>query len=162
MKIKEESDVQSSFRANLSRFAFSSSPPSASRPPKRPSPDPNPNNPPSTAPLAVTVAVAQPRSVLKDGDPLADDNARNGSNNRGSGSALRQSHRKRKGVTPPMLDTGRGDGGSANLSKKRRNRNTRAPEVDLSHLGGLPEYLAVELDGTFLTTMRWQGLLLFT
>src|SRR5258707_4286005 len=112
MKIKEESDVQYSFRANLSRFAFSSSPPSASRPPKRPSPDPNPNNPPSTAPLAVTVAVAQPRSVLKDGGPLADDNARNGRNNLRCGSALLQSERQRKGGNPPLLDNRKRDRGN--------------------------------------------------
>jgi hypothetical protein len=142
-KIKNE-DVESSFRASLSRFSYPPSPPSARRPPKRPSPGSNPNPPPSAS-LTVTVAVAQPSPVRQDG-----------SNNDDSGAvqaqALRRSPRKRKGETRPSLDTGDGAGGTrpSKKMKKTRRGNPRAPEVDLSHFGALPEYLAEDLDGTFL------------
>jgi hypothetical protein len=158
-KIKEE-DVESSFRASLSHFAYPSSPPSARRPPpKRPHPpdsDSNPNPPSSSASLTVTVAVAQPTPVRQ-----------NESNNDESVQPPppRRSPRnlKRKGETETRtsLDTAGGRGGSTGTrpSKKRAGRrgNPRAPDVDLSHLanlGALPEYLAEDLDGTLLLTPR--------
>jgi len=150
-KEEEEDDaVESSFRAGLSQFAYPSSPPSARRPPRRPSPDPDPNLPPSAS-LTVTVAVAHPPSVQQDGDPLTDDspNAHNGSNNGESAQALRRSPRKRSGESRPSLYTGDGGGTPSRPSKKIRRRNTGAPQDDLSHLGGLPEHVAEDLDGTF-------------
>jgi hypothetical protein len=146
-KIKNE-DVESSFRASLSRFSYPPSPPSARRPPKRPSPGSNPNPPPSAS-LTATVAVAQPSPVRQDGG--------NNDESVGSGAvqALRRSPRKRKGESRPSLDTG--DGGGTRPSKKMkktRRGNPRAPEVDLSHFGALPEYLAEDLDGTFPPQMH--------
>lgn len=150
--IKKE-DVESSFRASLSHFAYPSSPPSARRPPKRPSPDSDSNpNPPSSASLTVSVAVAQAAQPAPE--------RQDGRNNDGSVAsdsqilvqALRRSPRKRKGETRQSLDTGSGgDTTSTRPSKRvRRGNPPRAPEVDLSHLGALPEYLAEDLDGTFL------------
>lgn len=139
-KIKNE-DVESSFRASLSRFSYP--PPSPRRPPKRPSPGSNPN-PPSSASLTVTVAVAQPSPVRQDGSNNDE------SVDSGAVQALRRSPRKHKGETRPSLDAG--DGGGTRPSKKMkktRRKNPRAPEVDLSHFGALPEYLAEDLDGTF-------------
>ena len=149
-EIKEEDVLKSSFRASLSRFAYPSSPPSsARRPPKRPSPDDsNPNPPPSSPSLTVTVAVAQPTPVPQGGrnneDPEPEDVASR------TVQVLRRSSRKRKGETRLSLDTG---GGTRPSKKKRRRGNPpRASEGDLSHLGALPEYLAENLDGTFLLT----------
>jgi hypothetical protein len=141
-EIKKEEDVESSFRASLSRFAYPSSPPSAHPPPKRPSPDSDSNpNPPPSASLTVTVAVAQlPTPVRQD----------HGRNESVDSQALRRSLRKRKGETRQSLDTGNGGGGTRPPSKKKRRGNPRAPDVDMSHLGALPEYLAEDLDGTFL------------
>ena len=150
-EIKNE-DVESSFRATLSRFSYPLSPPSARRPPKRPSPGSNPNPPPSAS-LSVTdltVAVAQPTPVRQD------EGNNDESIDSGAVQALRRSPRKRKGETRPILDAGDGDSGggtrpSKKMKKMRRGLgNPRAPEVDLSRFGALPEYLAEDLDGTFL------------
>jgi len=158
-KIKEEAaeDVvpESSFRASLSRFAYPSSPPSsARRSPKRPSPDDsNPNPPPFSPFLTVTVApVAQPTPGVPQGGR---DNEEPGPEDVASRTVqvLRRSPRKRKGETRLSVDTG-GDGGGTHPPKKKRRRGNppRASEEDLSHLGALPEYLAEDLDGTFLLT----------
>ena len=144
----EKEDVESSFRASLSRFSYPSSPPSARRRPKRPSPDSNPN-PPTSASLTVSVAVAQPTPTVRQDESNNDESI-------GSGAvqALRRSPRKRKGETRPCLDTGDGVGGGgirpSKKMKKIRRGNPRAPEVDLSHFGALPEHLAEDLDGTSL------------
>ena len=147
-KIKNE-DVESSFRASISRFSYPLSPPSARRSPKRPSPGSNPNPPSSSSLSATVVAVAQPTPVRQDGS--------NNDQSVGSGAvqALRRSPRKRKGETRPILDAGDEDGGGGGTRppkkmRKTRRGNPRAPDVDLSHLGALPEYLAEDLDGTFL------------
>lgn len=160
-KIKKEEDVlvESSFRANLSRFAYPSSPPSARRrPPKRPAPVSD-----STASLTVTVAVAQPTPVTVRQDPSESNN--DGPDSIDSGAvqaqALWRSPRnlKRKGETRPSSDTGidgGSHGGTRPPSKKKRRVNPRAQDVDLSHLpnlGALPEYLAEDLDGTLLLTL---------
>ena len=146
--IKKEEDVASSCRASLSRFANPSSPPSARTRPKRPSSDSNPD-PSSSVSLTVTVAVGRPTPVTV---------RQHESNNEESVDpspavqARRRSSRKRK--TRPSLDAG--DGGESDIirplkkMKKRRQGNPRVPEEDLSHLGALPEYLAEDLDGTFL------------
>jgi hypothetical protein len=155
VKKEEDASVVSSFRASLSRFANPSSPPSTRAPPKRP-PDSNPN-PSSSASLTETVAVARPSPVRQDER-----------NNEAGGSVsvdpspavqtLRRSPRKRKENAGPSLDAGDGDGDGGDIRpskkmKKTRRGNPRAPEEeDLSHLGGLPEYLAEGLDGTFLLT----------
>ena len=153
-EIKNE-EVESSFRASISRFSYPSSPPSARRTPKRPPPgsNPNPPPPPSSPSLTVTVAVApQPTPAVRQDEGNNDESV-------GSGAvqALRRSPRKRKGETRPRLDAGDGDGGGdtrpSKKMKKMRRGNPRAPEVDLSRLprqGALPEYLAEDLDGTFL------------
>jgi hypothetical protein len=161
-KIKKE-DVESSFRASLSRFSYPPpSPPSPRPPPKRPSPDSdsNPNPPSSSASLTVTVAVAQPTPVRQDNEESVVDS--------GAVQVLRRSARKRKGETRPSLDTddgdGNGDGGTRPSEKIRRGprrgpqRNRRAPDVDLSQFGALPEHVAEDLDGTFLLTMLHSGL----
>jgi hypothetical protein len=156
-EIKNE-DVESSFRASISRFSYPlpSSPPSARRTPKRPSPGSNPNRPISSPSLTVTVAVAQPTPAVT---VRPDESNNDGSVDSGAVQALRRSPRKRKGETRPLLDAGDGDGGggtspSKKMKKMRRgNPRARAREVDLSHLprqGALPEYLAEDLDGTFL------------
>jgi hypothetical protein len=159
-KIKKEEDVESSFRAGLSRFAYPSSPPSARRrPPKRPAPVSD-----STASLTVTVAVAQPTPVTVRQDASESNN--DGPDSVDSGAvqaqqALRRSPRnlKRKGDTRTSLDTGidgGSHGGTRPPSKKKRRVNPRAQDVDLSHLpnlGALPEYLAEDLDGTLLLTL---------
>lgn len=165
--------LQASFRASLSRFANPSSPPSTTRaaPPKRP-PDSNPN-PSSSASLPVTVAVARPTTTgttpgvtvrrqdegnidgVPSDSPAVQDQAL---------VLLRRSTRKRKKSTRQSFldagdengegDDGRGDVRPSKKMKKkiRRGEPARAPEVDLSHLGALPEYLAEDLDGTFLMT----------
>ena len=145
-------DVESSFRASISRFSYPSSPPSARRTPMRPSPGSNPN--PS---LTVTVAVApQPTPTTGVRQDESDDDQ---SVDSGAVQVLRRSPRKRKGETRPCLDAGDGDGGirpSKKMKKMRRGNLARAPGVDLSHLprqGALPEYLAEDLDGTFLLTL---------
>lgn len=142
--IKKE-DVEPSFRASLSHFAYPSSPPSA-RPPKRPSPDSDSNpNPSPSASLTVTVAVAQPAPDGRNNDGSV------ASDSQAVVQALRRSPRKRKGETRQSLDTGGGgDTASTRPSKRvRRGNPPRAPVVDLSHLGALPEHLAEDLDGTF-------------
>jgi hypothetical protein len=145
-RIKNE-DVESSFRASISRFSYPLSPPSPRRSPKRPSPGSNPS-----APLSATVAVAQPTTPVRQGGSNNDESVQVDS---GAVQVLRRSPRKRKGETRPRLDAGDGDGdgGGTRPSKKMRKTrrgNPRAPDVDLSHLGALPEYLAEDLDGTCL------------
>jgi hypothetical protein len=162
--IKQEDDVvDSPFRAS---FAHPSSPPSA-LPLKRPSPDPDPIDPIDTLPppppppppspfLTLTVApvVARPTPVQQDDE---------GNNDHPAVQVLpllRRSTRKRNGNTRPSLDTGDGlsdrasDTRPSKKKKRRRGGNPRAPELeapeeDLAHLGGLPEHLAEDLDGTF-------------
>jgi len=169
-KIKKEDEedvvVESSlFRASL---ANPSSPPSARRtPPTRPlSPAAKPNPPPSaSASHTVAVAVARPTTPVRNDERSGSVDPSQAQAVAQPVQALRRSPRKRKGPgeTRTSLDTGDGDGDGDDtrppkkMKKMRRvgrNLNPRAREVDLDNLpnlGALPEHLAEDLDGTFLS-----------
>jgi hypothetical protein len=139
-EIKNEDDVEASFRAGLSHFAHQPSPPSARRLRHR-GPPPIPKTSPSPPPTVTVAAPPQPPSVKLDADP--DDGTLNGSNR-----VSARIRKRKKGETGERLNTGATAGASTSTRPSKKRKKDKTGGLAGLKLKVVSDYLAEDLDGT--------------